>query len=356
MTRFPKETWRIVSCISLAAAAAQAHADGEWLRHFRIGGSVGLNMSTDFTTSGSFPVSGANPGLAVRGIDHFYDDGFVRLDATGNAPVPGPGGVTLHPTSYWGYSNSSQRDEAANTITFRGTKSFTTTAFTGADDTPNLGFDLAYGGSIKKWDHVAIGAEFGFNFNMFLTRDRTALSGSLVRSVHRYSYVQPNPPELFPSAPYTGNPTAGQTIDDTPTALPDEVVPGFVSGTRSLEGILYNFKVGPLIRWEFYPRWTLNGSAGGALGYFDAVYRFNETITVSSGVSTPNKGNFGSGEVTYGGYAGAVLMYDSGNRWEAYLGAHFVSMQDVEVAQGGRSARLNLGAAVYLSAGINWSF
>src|SRR5205085_8001851 len=100
----------------------------------------------------------------------------------------------------------------------------------------------------------------------------------------------------------------------------------------------------------FYPRWTLNGSAGGVMGIFDAEYQFNETITPTSGSAVGNRGKFGDTDLTYGGYAGAIVMYDTGNMWEAYLGLHFISMKDGEVSSGGREAQMHLGAAVFITA------
>jgi hypothetical protein len=49
-------------------------------------------------------------------------------------------------------------------------------------------------------------------------------------------------------------------------------------------------------------------------------------------------------------------MYDTGNDWEAFLGAHIISMPDGHLSLGGREATMHLGAQVYLTAGINWSF
>lgn len=342
-----KQRLHHLSCLSLLALAASARAEGEWLRHFRIGASVGMNLSADFQTTGVQSVSGSNPGAAVGGIDHFYDDGYVRVDETGNA---------LNRTTFWGYQDASQRDDAAKTITYRGTRSFTANGFTSADDSPNLGFDMAYGGTFRNWDRVAIGGEFGFNFTLFSTHDRSVLSGTLVRSVH--SYTHDFPTADIPAPPYNGNSSGvGPSLPATPTALPDETVAGTVGGAgRSLEGILYNFRLGPLLRWQMHPRWTLNGSAGGAFGFFDGVYRYNETIALATGATTRNVGKFGSLEMTYGGYAGAVVMYDSGNYWEAFVGAHFMHLNSVDLEGPGRRATLNLDAGIFLTAGINWSF
>src|SRR5437879_6247622 len=118
-------TRRGISVCSLIAAAAAAHGQddsgdgGGWLRHFRIGGSFMLNVSTEFKTTGTFAVNRPPPSTA-GGVS--YDDGFVGVDKTGNAPAPG---TTTLITTFWGYNDASQVDTAADRLTFHGTDSFT---------------------------------------------------------------------------------------------------------------------------------------------------------------------------------------------------------------------------------------
>ena len=45
-----------------------------------------VNVSTEFKTTGTFPVNRPPPS-AAGGIS--YDDGFVGVDKTGNSPLPG---------------------------------------------------------------------------------------------------------------------------------------------------------------------------------------------------------------------------------------------------------------------------
>lgn len=353
MTRH--KTLSALSCLSALAMAATARAQEDWTRHFRIGMSFGMNMKTDFRTSGSFPVSGVSVGQAVPGQNHVYDDGFVKLDDTGNS-VPNPEGLPdpqgNRVTTNWGYENASQYDSAAQTLTFHGTSSYSTANFSSRNDAPQLGFDMAYGGTFRRWERLAIGGEFGFNWTPFDSKDRRALSATLNQVEDVYSTGA----TTIPGAPYSGgfNSAGRPVIDDNPTRSV-MTTPGTITGSRGLEADMFQFRIGPLIRWEMAPRWTLNGSVGGALALVDANYVFDEII--SSGTTTaPNKGKFGDLETVYGGYAGAVVMYDSGHFWEAYLGAHFLTMSDAEVTSPGRSARIDFSAAIFLTAGINWSF
>jgi hypothetical protein len=344
-----------LSWVSLFALGAAAHAqDSEWVRHFRIGVSSGMNIKTDFRSAGTFPISGNNPGAAVGGINHEYDNGYVRLDATGDAAPPGQPSQTTN----FSYTDAGQYDPAANTLTYQATRSFALSAPASKqiDDLPDLGFDLAYGSTIRVWQHASIGWEFGFNMNFLAPKDRTSLTGDA--TITRHQYTSTSPSGSFPPANQPGNPSgAGSaTINDTPTDLGDITTSGTITGSRGLDATLYNLRLGPLFRWEFYPRWTVNASAGVAFTIIDAEYTFDETLTLTGGATSRNRGHFGTTDFSLGGYAGAVLMYDTGNNWEPYLGAHFYSMQDSKVAKAGRSANIDLGAAIYISAGINWTF
>lgn len=330
---------RGLSICSALAFAAAAHGEGEWLRHFRIGGSVGMNVSTDFKTSGTFTLD-APPPSSRGGVS--YDNGFVGRDQFNTEGL----------TSFWGYNSASQVDTAAKTLTFQRTESFSASGFNKVDDTP-LGFDMAYAATFREWEHVAIGGEFGFGISAFQTRDKKPMAANL-----RVRTDQVNIGDLIvPAAPYVGNESGtGPLISTDTTSLGESDTTGTIGGSRSLEGLLFNFRLGPMVRWEFWPRWTLNGSAGGAMAIFDAEYRFNETISATPTSSVNNKGKFGATDIKYGGYAGAVVMYDTGNQWEPYLGAYFMSLQDGKISSGGREATMHLGSAVYLTAGINWSY
>jgi hypothetical protein len=329
---------RGLSLFSLLAVVASSRAEGEWLRHFRIGGSVGMNISTDFKTSGTFTLN-PDPPSSRGGIT--YDDGFVGVDSTGNENDA---------TVFWGYNSASQVN--GDQITFHQTKSFSASG-TGKDDDFPPGFDMVYAGTFRQWEHVAIGGEVGFNLTVFGARDRRPLAATLTQRVDVYDasgIVIPDPGYRGPETP------PGPLLSDTPNAQSDLTTAGTINGYRSLDGILYNFRLGPVVRWEFLPYWTLNASAGGALGIFDAEYEFNETINATATSSVHNRGTFGTTDLKFGGYAGAVVMYDTGDYWEAFLGAHFMSLQDGKVASGGREATMKLGATVFITAGINWTF
>src|SRR5262245_15042703 len=68
------------------------------LNRFGLSYRAGFNITAKFKNLAGFSRLN-NPGPATGGADHFYDDGYNRVDSSGNA-----NGLTW----FWGYQNASQ--------------------------------------------------------------------------------------------------------------------------------------------------------------------------------------------------------------------------------------------------------
>ncbi len=344
-TMYSAKLRRSLWCLSGFAITACSAQDVGWTRNFRLGMSIGMNLEADFKTEGQFNLTGSQPGLpGVGGVDHFYDDGYVRVDQTDNAQGR---------TTFWGYDSASQYDAGAQTLTFNSGRSFTTSGSASADESPYLGLDLAYGGLLGKWLGAQVGWELGFNFLPLNISDGGTLPAQVTRTRHQYStggIVMPEPG-------YQGGANGvGPSIPDVATALPDEVVQGTITGSRTLEASLYNIRLGPTLHWELDRRWAVAASAGFATAMLSGDYLFNETIMLADGTSAISEGTIGGNDFAFGGYAGAVLMYHTNEPADIYIGVHFMSLTDAGISGGGREAELKLGTSLLLSAGINWPF
>ena len=306
---------------------------------------VGMNLKADFSMSGQFPVSGSQPGeTGVSGRDHFYDDGYVRVDETGNA---------LDRTSYWGYNNPTQYDPVAHTLTFHSANSFSTTESSRADDSPYFGLDLAYGGQLGRWGPTRYGWEFGFGFLPISIEDKQSKAAVLNRTVHSFDTGG----IVVPTAPYNGGSSGfGQpTIHDVPAPQPDDTTLGTVAGSRTLDVTLYVVRLGPLLHWELHPQWAVSLSAGPAVGYVDGELRFDEILQAGGG-SGRNTGKIEGSGMVFGGYVSAALMYHAVEKGDFYVGVQYMPLSSMSVSGAGREARLNLMGGIYLSAGFNWPF
>ena len=288
----------------------------DWTRHFRIGAIVGMNISADFKSKGTFNVSGNN---AANGI---YDDGYVREDDTGNA-----GGLT----SYWGYNNKEQL--VGNTLTMHGASSYSTTGSSSENGGAFPGFDLAYGDNIWYWKHARVGWEFGFGLLPINISEKSSSPATVNQSVYTFNTGG----IVVPGAGYQGGPSGeGPVISGTPSSVTTNSTSGTVTGSHTLDVMLYTFRLGPAFYWDLSQHLGIQVGAGPALGLVSGSYHYNETITTSTG-STRNHGSFDFTDVTYGGYVNGTLLYHIINDADLYVGAQYMPMGDANLTSSGGS-------------------
>lgn len=317
----------------------------DWTRNFRIGASLMFNVKADFTLNGPVSVNRQPTGpVGQPGADHYYDDGYVRVDSTGNA-----GGDT----TYWGYDNASQVDLANNRIVMRSVRSFDTAEDFSKDAGASPGLDVSYGGHIRDWGRLRFGWEAGYGFTPFDFKDSSSLDATFVRDVQAFSTGG----IALPPAPYSGGPSGiGPAIPDVSTALPDETLSGSINGTRELDVNLHALRAGATLFWRFQPRWALVGSVGPALGLVPGTYSYGETFNLNDGSVASESGELSHTEVVFGGYASATLHCRVMQSADVYLGVQFMSLQNAEFGNSQREATLDLGATFNLSLGVNWPF
>jgi hypothetical protein len=140
------------------------------------------------------------------------------------------------------------------------------------------------------------------------------------------------------------------------TGQPDDTVNGTVTGSRSIDVSLYNFRLGPTFYWDLSRRLAVQASGGFALGLVSGDYLFDETILLADGSHSSNNGRIGTTDTLYGGYVNAMLIYHAQPHADIFLGAQFMSLGTSTIGGEGRQARLDLGSGIYVSAGINWQF
>lgn len=329
-----------------SSAAAQGQDGPSWTKRFRLGVVAAVNLEAELSIGGDFAVSEIDPGVpGVGGVNHNYDDGYVRLDDTGNA-----GGYT----SNWGYENASQYDPVNETLTFHGTTSFSQAGSSStAGDELYYGLDLAYGGRLMDFAHGVLGWELGFTFLPVDFEDRDPLPVTARRVEHRFSTAG----VVLPQAPYNGGASGvGPVIGDVAEEVSSTTTTGLLTGSRELEAGVFDFRLGPNLQWHLGGRWAASLGGGFALGLVNGEYSFDETIVFASGDTAENRGRFDATEVVYGGYAEALLYFRAEDRSEIYVGVQYVGLGDVTFTGGGREARLRLGSGLHLAAGIHWIF
>jgi hypothetical protein len=309
----------------------------DWTRHLRIGALLGMNISANFTRSGTFGISGNNPALGI------YDDGYVRTDNTGNA-----GGQT----SYWGYNNASQLN--GQDLTMSAATSFTSSSSSKQQGGVFPGFDMAYGDNLWYWKHARVGWELGFGLLPIDIVDNQSAPAIVNQSTYTFNTGG----ILVPQAPYQGPQTAGPYEPTIPTNYTSSsaVIPnGNVSGSQKMDVMLYTWRVGPTFYWDLGENVGVSLGAGPAVGLVSGAYKYDEVITANN-VSAHNSGNIDGTDFVYGGYVNAMVMYHAVENGDIHAGIQFMPMSNATISGSGREGRLNLGGQVHFSIGVNWPF
>jgi hypothetical protein len=311
----------------------------DWLRHFRLGAMVGMNISAKFGLSGNNPF-GVNPTPGV------YADGYVLPDKSGDSKY----------TSDWGYTSASQYNAANGTLTFHNTASYTLgNDVQSSDDGFFPGLDMAYGGNLWYWKHARIGWEVGFGLLPINITDRSTYQVSVNQNAYAYNVGS----LVLPTAPYSGNGGPNGVGPIISTQNPKETTTtgaqGTLGGSRSLDVMLYTLRLGPTFYWDISQKFSASFGIGPAVGLASGELDYNDVITVG-GVSSHNSGSISATDFTYGGYVNGTLLYHLSDSADLYLGAQYMPMGSADFNGGGRSAQLELSGQVYISIGINWPF
>jgi hypothetical protein len=312
-------------------------------RNFRIGALVGFNFKADFSMSGTFSVSGNNPGpTGQRGANHEYDDGFVRVDITGN---------DQNSTWYWSYENASQVQ--GQQLHFHSADSFTTSGSASDKSGASVGFDSAYGGRLGRLWGGAVGWELGFGLLPIKITDNQSMNAMANQTEHWYDISG----ITIPSAPYEGS-YEGPSTKLNDLANPGAgsgSVPATLTGSRTLDVMLYNIRLGPTLQWELHPRFAVAVSAGAAFGIVSGDLKFDERLEIN-GTTAINQGSSGSTEFVYGGYVAGTLLYHAVKNGDIYVGFQYMPMTSATFSGNNREAKLDMTGGLYISAGFNWPF
>ena len=315
--------------------------NASWSKHFRLGALVGFNFKGKFSITGPTAGSGNNPGGEGSGQNHTYDDGYVKIDATGNDD-----GLTWN----WGYQSSDQI--VGNELEFHSVQSYSTSGGGSADSGAEVGIDLAYGGRITQIWGGTLGWEFGFGWMPIEIKNNLSGFANVTRLVHTYQTGG----IILPEDPYQGSFNGpGPTISDY-AAESFENLDATISGSQTLDVNLYNFRLGPTFQWELHPRFAVMVSAGAAFGIVGGGLKYNETLTFAEGAPAINTGKVSDTEFVYGGYISGTFLFHAVQNGDVYLGFQYMPMSSATFSGDGREGELDLKGGLYITAGINWPF
>src|SRR5881394_2664502 len=165
---------------------------------FSISYRATFNVSAEFKNVGVVPtgLGGRGPGRAMSGIDHFYDDGYARVDSTHS-------GAGL--TWFWGYKNASQV-MPDDTLAMHSTSVMPIRSKAGEDDVQH-GFEVAYNRELGRSEKRgwSWGLEAAFGWTDIDIEDHSPLTGGLRNLTDSYNIGGYDPHQPPYSAEFPGH-------------------------------------------------------------------------------------------------------------------------------------------------------
>jgi hypothetical protein len=341
--------WLALSLLfGYAAAAQNAPVAGGPVRN-RIGLSyrAGFNISAEFSHA---PVAAGvnNPGPASGGANHNYDNGYNRVDITGNNHGGEPG------TWYWGYQDASQVP-GDGFIYFSSLDSFAGSTSDRASCNPQNGFELTFNRWLGDLGRCAWGVEAAFSFTKLSIQSDFGGTGQL--TIDRYGLsgvVPPQPPYAGTFAgPVPGSPVA-PVIGDVPTRTVTDAAIRFSQG---VEGELYGWRLGPYLDVPLAPRLSVSFSGGLALALIHSDFEFADQASTAAGTMLSSSSGFDSqDELLVGGYLAANVTYTMRRSLDLFVGVQYQNVGSFSQEAAGNRLKLDLSESIFLVAGIRLGF
>lgn len=347
---------RFVCCSLLVAALSNVAAAARPRWHLEAGPSAWLGVDLSYGASAA-----ADPSTAAR-TDRFYDDGFNRVDASGNLG-DGAGGALASRTGFFGFNNDNQVNLQAGTLALHrlqaaeGVYLKTSSPASRPGIDVNLRASLAPAATTRDW-----GIELGGDFVRFRDSSNNPVSADirLLTDTYPLGGVVPQ------RAPYAGrfSPLPGdQRIGDTP-ARTITTSPGGVSGTRSFSARTTLVRLGGW--FEVLPggsgaseldRWSVLAHAGPALLRTRASFNVDEQVQAGGVTATTRVTASGARSKTdWGAFAGLKARRSLGERCALQVWGDYLRGAKTTVSGGTRYAQLDLSSAWLLGLALEVQF
>lgn len=329
--------------ITAALIALCESSPAQERNRFQLQARVGFNLKAEFSdTQPTLSASAPGPQFAT-GVDRLYDDGYVRVDSSGNA-----GNVTW----FWGYENSSQA--TAGAIAFQ-SRSLTDLASPGADTGTFAGPELVYQRDLGVGERMRWGVQGAFNYLPLNFSTSTATPGSVVTTTDSFQSLS----AVQPQAPYYGTfEGPGPLLQSDVSSRASSTVAALTDSSREIDLDLFGIRLGAFIQWRILG--NLEAGVGGGLSLAPATgtfsYRDAAQDAGSGATLLELSGRENVSELLVGGYIEALVGYEFDRNWSIHAGFQYQYLEDLEAGRNGRAVGVTLGEAVYATVGVGYRF
>ena len=336
-----------------AALTAAEPAGFRW--HLEAGPSLWLNTRVTFGAH-----AGADPAAGPKS-DRFYDDGFNRVDASGNLG-DGSFGPLASRTGYFGFSNDSQVDLRAGTLALRRVRLAGGDYLSATPETEQPAWHAALRVSLRRGAPVGRdwGVELGFDTVKLHAASADGLPAALRVLTDTYALGGVVPQR----APFSGRFTSipgDQRIGDTP-ARSVSTVAGTLAGSRDFAARSMALQLGPWLEFgqaRTQPaatereRWFLRLRGGVARLATRASFRTAEQVQAPGLTgAAPVTASAERRRSDWGAFAGLTLRRSFNPRVAAFGGVEALWGSRMTIAQADRYARLDLSKTMLVQFGL----
>ena len=372
MKRFIKTNWNyaaITTAIVLAAGAAQAATNEPALllgepktiskNHLILSYRLGLNITADFRRFGGFPAL-TDPGPDTGATaNRNYDNGYNRVDITGNNHQPG------FPDTTWNWGFQGGDAVQGNSIVLHSTSSPANAVSKNNDDGVNHGFEISYQRELARAAKWRGGLEVAFGFTTLSINDERVLHNEVNQITDTFS--MPGGVEVIPGYPFGPNDSYSGSYNGPGPLLNSSLDPGqrvravltdvtTITGRRQLDADIYLFRLGPYVEFPLTEKLSLFVNGGLNIAVSATDFSFTETVTFDNATRAVRTDAGSQADVLVGGYAGGGLSYALTDRWGVLAGAQLQTAGRSINEQGGKQSVLNMGETVVVTVGVSYSF
>jgi hypothetical protein len=321
------------------------------------GWEIGLGVAPIFGADARFAGLGGwqspNPVPPATGTtDRFYDDGFNRIDDTGNAN---------NLTSYWGYQNEAQYDPSGGGSIAMSIFNSRRTGPDGDDDTGWGGEIFAYRAMGNLSGPTRSGATWGMRLGFHVNDFSFGSRGNLTTSVNVLTDTYGLGGAVPPDPPFSGSPSGfGNALLDGQPARSTFVQTTGLVGSRDFDVTLFGFSAGPYLEFPLTERFAVRAEGGLSLAVAHGKY-FHTSATTIAGLpaGTATQVSSGSSRETSllpGLYLGASGVLRINPQLNAHVGLRYQLYDTFETRAGGSEAKLDFSQAVMLTVGASFAF
>ena len=328
-----------------AAPISLESAPSRW--RFGAGYAPLIGLKTEFTGLGKFN-SNFNPQPTGGGQNYNYDDGFVRVDSSGNL-----GGKT------WNWSHDSYTPVNSDSIDFSITNSVSN-GRTDEDASAKAGVEIY---TYYDMGAAAIpglqqrGARWGFRGGLHYAHINVDSNNSIRSDLSTLTDSFALDGVIAPPAPYEGSFNGpGPLISDSPTRTITIGGQALVAGSRHLDVHLTTLNFGSYLEVPVAPKFDLMFEAGASAAVAAGSYDFQSATTATGLGTQASSGSSSDTNVLAGFYLGLGGTYQLSDKWSLQAAGRYQCMEDFKLGANGSNASLSFDSAFVLSVGALYSF